>query len=306
MHEQPVVFKNITALMKQVELPPPLHPLITLVNYDVHKPALAEAGSQYLLHFYKIAFKLRFNGNAKYGPGSYDFTDGGLAFIGPNQVVELSEDMEEHEGYALYFHPDLLYKHPLASHIYRYGFFSYTVSEALFLSDKEKHVIKSVFESIATELETQTDHFSQEVLVSQIELLLHHCDRFYNRQFLTRNVIHDDLIDKMKAILNRRFQNNDTLLFGLPTPQEVADYLKVSPRYLSDLLKSLTGQTTQQHIHLIMIEKAKEMLGSDLHTTTTANVAYALGFEHPQSFNKLFKQKTGLSPTTFRKLLDPK
>lgn len=303
MQGQPAVFDNISALMERVGLPSPLHPLITLVNYDENKPILADAGSQYLLHFYKIAFKSRFNGKAKYGPGSYDFRDGGLAFVGPNQIVQLSDDLQEHEGYALYFHPDLFYRHALASRIHRYGFFSYSVSEALFLSEKEKIVIKSVFESIATELGTQTDHFSLNVLVSQIELLLHHCDRFYNRQFLTRNVTHHDLIDQMNAFLNERLYNDYALVSGLPTAQEIAEQLKVSPRYLSDMLKSLTGQTTQQHIHLKMVEKAKEMLGSD--RLTTADVAYALGFEHPQSFNKLFKQKTGMSPAAFRKLMNP-
>ncbi|MEO6285449.1 MAG: helix-turn-helix domain-containing protein [Dyadobacter sp.] len=303
MRGQPVVFDNISALMERVGLRSPLHPLVTVVNYDENKPHLADAGSQYLLHFYKIAFKLRFNGKAKYGPGSYDFRDGGLAFVGPNQIVELSDDLEEHEGYALYFHPDLLYKHPLSSRIHGYGFFSYSVQEALFLSEKEKYVIQSVFESIATELKTQTDHFSLDVLVSQIELLLHHCNRFYNRQFLTRNEVHHDLIDQMNAFLIERFEKKDALVSGLPTHQEIAERLKVSPRYLSDMLKSLTGKTTQQHIHLKMIEKAKEMFGSD--SLTTADVAYALGFEHPQSFNKLFKQKTGLSPAAFRKLLNP-
>ncbi|WP_031529487.1 helix-turn-helix domain-containing protein [Dyadobacter crusticola] len=303
MHGQPVIFENIAALMQRVGLPSPLHPLITLVNYDEDKPDLADAGSQYLLHFYKIAFKLRFKGKAKYGPGSYDFREGGLAFVGPNQMVELSADEEEHEGFALYFHPDLLYKYPLAGQMHRYGFFSYSVSEALFLSEKEKLVIKSVFDSIATELTTTTDYFSQDVLVSQIELLLHHCNRFYNRQFLTRNVVHHDLIDQMNMFLNERFEKNEALITGLPTPQELAQQLKVSQRYLSDMLKSLTGKTTQQHIHLKMVEKAKEMLGSD--ALTTADIAYALGFEHPQSFNKLFKQKTGLSPAAFRKLLNP-
>ncbi|TLV01624.1 helix-turn-helix transcriptional regulator [Dyadobacter luticola] len=289
--------------MERVGLPSPLHPLITLVNYDETKPALADAGSQYLLHFYKIAFKSKFSGKAKYGPGSYDFRDGGLAFVGPNQIVELSDDLEEHEGYALFFHPDLLYKHPLAARMHRYGFFSYSVTEALFLSEKEKKVIRSVFEAIATELETSIDHFSQDVLVSQLALLLHHCDRFYNRQFLTRNVAHHDLIDRMHVYLNERFDQKQALVSGLPTPQEVAEQLKVSQRYLSDMLKSLTGKTTQQHIHLKMVEKAKEMLGSDL--LTTADIAYTLGFEHPQSFNKLFKQKTGLSPAAFRKSVFP-
>jgi AraC-like DNA-binding protein len=171
----------------------------------------------------------------------------------------------------------------------------------LFLSEKEKGIIKAVFKSIATELETHTDHFSLDVLVSQIELLLHHCNRFYNRQFLTRNVVHHDLIDQMNAFLNERFEKKEALVKGLPTTQEIAEELKVSQRYLSDMLKSLTGQTTQQHIHLRLVEKAKEMMGSD--SLTTADVAYALGFEHPQSFNKLFKQKTGMSPAAFRTLL---
>lgn len=301
MHRQPVVFKNIAALMERVGLPSPLHPLVTLVNYDERKPDLIDAGSQYSLHFYKIAFKLRFSGKAKYGLGSYDFHDGGLAFVGPNQIVELSDDLEQHEGYALYFHPDLLYKHSLASRMNRYGFFSYSVSEALFLSEKEKNIIKSVFESIATELGTQTDQFSQDVLVSLIELLLHQCNRFYNRQFQTRKVIHHDLIDQMNLFLNKRFKKEEALVSGLPTPQEIADHLNISQRYLSDMLKSLTGHTTQQHIHLQMVDRAKEMLGSN--TLTTQDVAYALGFEHPQSFNKLFKQKTGMSPAGFRKLL---
>lgn len=303
MQKQPVVFDNISALMERIGLPSPLHPLVTLVNYDKNKPCLAEAGSRFLLHFYKIAFKLRFNGKARYGPGSYDFRDGGLAFVGPNQIVELSNDLDEHEGYALYFHPDLFFKHPLASRIHGYGFFSYSVQEALFLSEQEKDVIQSVFESMATELKTRTDQFSLDVLVSQIELLLHHCNRFYNRQFLTRHVVHHNLIDQMNALLMERFGNQEALLSGLPTPREIAEKLNVSQRYLSDMLKSLTGLTAQQHIHLQMIEKAKEMFGNE--SLTTAEVAYALGFEHPQSFNKLFKQKTGLSPAAFRKLLNP-
>jgi AraC-like DNA-binding protein len=299
--KQPLVFESISKLMQRLKLPQPLHPLITLVHYDQDKPDLAGAGNQFLLHFYKIAFKLHFNGTTKYGPGSYDFCDGGLAFVGQNQLVELSADPEEHEGYALYFHPDLLYRYPLARKIHQYGFFSYAVSEALFLSPKEKKVITSVFEAIDTELKNNIDLFSQDVLVSQIELLLNHCNRFYNRQFLTRGVIHHDLIEGMNTYLTNRLAKGQTMISGLPTTQEIADYLKVSPRYLSDMLKSLTGKTTQQHIHLRLIDKAKEMLSNDL--LTTAEIAYQLGFEHPQSFNKLFKQKSGLSPAAFRQLL---
>jgi len=295
---QPIIFDNISALMQRLHLPKPLHPLVALVHYDETKPDVSDAGSQYLLHFYKIAFKSKFNGQAKYGPGSYDFQEGGIAFVAPNQLVELSADPEEHEGYALYFHPDLLFRYTLGKRIHQYGFFSYSVSEALFLSEKEKEIISALFESIRTELENNIDRFSQDVLVSQIELLLNHCNRFYNRQFLTRNVVHHDLIDQMNLYLKDRFANQQALISGLPTTREIAAHLKVSQRYLSDMLRSLTGKTTQEHIHLRLVEKAKELLTN--HSTATAQVAYQLGFEHPQSFNKLFKQKTGLSPAAFR------
>ena len=295
---QPIIFDNISALMQRLHLPKPLHPLVALVHYDETKPDVSDAGSQYLLQFYKIAFKSKFKGQAKYGPASYDFQEGGIAFVAPNQLVELSADLEEHEGYALYFHPDLLFRHPLCKRIHQYGFFSYSVSEALFLSEKEKEIISVLFESIRTELENNIDRFSQDVLVSQIGLLLNHCNRFYNRQFLTRNVVHHDLIDQMNLYLKDRLAHQQALISGLPTTREIAAHLKVPQRYLSDMLRSLTGKTTQEHIHLRLVEKAKELLTN--HSTTTAQVAYQLGFEHPQSFNKLFKQKTGLSPAAFR------
>ncbi|WAC14851.1 helix-turn-helix domain-containing protein [Dyadobacter pollutisoli] len=298
MMTEPVFFETISELMQRLDLPKPLHPHIALVNYDQVRPNLKDAGRRYLLRFYKVAFKTSFVGKAKYGPGTYDFKEGGLAFVGPNQMVELSADEEQHEGYALFFHPDLLFRYPLAKSIHQYGFFSYRVSEALFLSEKEKQIIGFLFESIDIELKNNIDSFSQSVLVSQIELLLNHCNRFYNRQFLTRNVVHHDVIDQVNAYLTDRFKKEQALISGLPTTQEIADQLELSQRYLSDMLKSLTGQTTQQHIHLWIIEKSKEMLGSN--ALTTAEVAYNLGFEHPQSFNKLFKQKTGLSPAAFR------
>ncbi len=297
---QPIIFEHIFTLMKRLNLPLPLHPLITLVQYDQHKPALSEAGTAYSLHFYKIAFKARFSGQSRYGPGSYDFSEGSMAFVGPHQIVELSSDETEHEGYALFFHPDLLLHTSLAARIQRYGFFSYSVTEALFLSEPEKKSIIRVFEAIDAELRTNMDAFSQGVLVSQLELLLNYCDRFYNRQFLTRTPTHHTLIDEMNQYLEERFARQEGLISGLPTIQEIAGYLNLSPRYLSDMLKSLTGHTAQQHIHYRMIEKAKELLASD--QLTTAEVAFLLGFEHPQSFNKFFRQKTGTSPTLYRKI----
>ncbi|GAB3796654.1 helix-turn-helix domain-containing protein [Spirosoma humi] len=298
---QPLIFDSIDDLMQRLNLPRPLHPLIALLDYKKVKPDLTQAGSRFLLTFYKLSFKTSFSGQVKYGPGYYDFKEGGMAFLNPHQLVELSGEDEEYQGYALFFHPDLIRNYPLAQTIHQYGFFSYTVSEALFLSAKEKKVMASLFKAIASELANRIDSFSQDVLVSQIELLLNHSNRFYNRQFLTRKVAHTDLIDRMNTYLLDRYDTKKAVIAGLPSPQEVAAHLNVSQRYLSDMLKSLTGKTTQQHIHLQLIDKAKELLTQS--TLSTAQIAYSLGFEHPQSFNKLFKQKTRLSPTTFRQLL---
>ena len=291
-------FSNITDLMRTTGLPGPQHPLIALVNYDLTTPDLGNAGNWFLLDFYKISFKHTFNGSVKYGPSTYDFKEGGLAFVAPNQLVEMTANIADYQGYALYFHPDLLYSYPLAQNMNKYGFFSYAVTEALFLSEKEKAIITSLFQAITFELGNNMDQFSQDVFVSQLGLLLDHSNRFYNRQFLTRKPINHDLITRMYNYLVERNNDGNGLVNGTPSPQEVAGHLNVSQRYLSDMLRSLTGKTTQQHIHLQLIEKAKELLITS--TLTTAEIAYRLGFEHPQSFNKLFKQKTKTSPVLFR------
>ena len=293
--QQPIVFKTISELMRGMGMPKPLHPLVALVNYDVAKINRENTGRSFLIDFYKISFKQAFSGQVKYGRGYYDFEEGGMAFLAPNQLVTLTGDESSYEGYTLYFHADLLHNYQLGKNIDQYGFFAYAVNEALFLSDKEKKVIGNLFESIALELDNNTDAFSQDILVSQIELLFNHSNRFYTRQFLTRKSVHSDLINQMDVFLTARFADQ---LNGIPTVQEVAEHVKVSPRYLTDMLKTLTGQGTQQHIHDRLIAKAKLML-----TTTRMNVAeiaYQLGFEHPQSFNKLFKRSTDLSPKAFR------
>ena len=289
------VFNNISELMKRLGQPSPLHPLVALINYENVKVNLADVGTTFVTNFYKISFKKDFKGQVKYGQGYYDFQEGGLAFLGPNQLVTMPADENSYQGYALFFHPDFIRNYPLGKTISKYGFFSYAVAEALFLSDKEKNIISSLFETIAIELDNNIDHFSQDVLIAQIDLLLNYSNRFYNRQFITRKVVYNDLIAKMDAYLAERLE---TPLNGLPSVQEVSDYLEVSPRYLTDMLKSLTGQSTQQHIHNMLIEKAKDILSTS--TLTIAEIAYGLGFEHPQSFNKLFRQKTKISPLQFR------
>ncbi|QDK81286.1 helix-turn-helix domain-containing protein [Spirosoma sp. KCTC 42546] len=297
-NQKPYVFASISELMKRLEQPKPVHPLIALVNYDTTRVSLADAGASFSINFYKISFKHTFKGQVKYGQGYYDFEEGGLAFLAPNQVVTMSGDESSYDGYSLYFHPDFIRHYPLGKTISKYGFFSYAVSEALFLSDREKQIIAALFATIATELDTNIDSFSQDVLVTQIELLLTYSNRFYNRQFLTRKAVYNDMIAKLDGYLASRLGTQQSLLAGLPSVKELADYLAVSPRFLTDMLKSLTGQSTQQYIHNWLIEQAKDRLSTS--RLTVAEIAYELGFEHPQSFNKLFKQKTNVSPVEFR------
>ncbi len=296
---KPYVVASISELMERLEQPKPLHPLVTLINYDTVKINLADAGASFSINFYKISFKHTFKGQVKYGQGYYDFEEGGLAFLAPNQVVTMSGDESSYNGYALYFHPDFIRHYPLGKTIGKYGFFSYAVSEALFLSDKEKKIIAALLATIANELETTIDSFSQDVLVSQIELLLTYSNRFYNRQFLTRKPIYNDLIARMDTYLFAQLDTLNLPVVGLPSVNEVAAHLNLSPRYLTDMLKSLTGQSTQQYIHNWLIEAAKNKLSTS--QLTVAEIAYELGFEHPQSFNKLFRQKTNVSPVEFRK-----
>jgi len=292
--QAPIVFKNISELTRELGMNSPLHPLVALVNYDIDKIKLDLAGHSFLIDFYKISFKKEFRGQVKYGQGYYDFEKGGLAFLAPNQLVTMSGDESSYDGYTLYFHADLFRNYQLGKNMDQYGFFAYAVNEALFLSDKEKKVIAGLFENIAAELENNIDAFSQDVLVSQLELLLNYSNRFYNRQFLTRRSVHHDLISEMNISIEASLTNH-----RIPTVQELAGQLKVSPRYLSDMLKTLTGQTAQQHIHDRLIEKAKIILSTT--RFDVAEIAYQLGFEHSQSFHKLFKRSTNLSPGAYRK-----
>jgi AraC-like DNA-binding protein len=294
----PYIFNNISTLMQYMDLPKPIHPLVALIPSGNLRVAAADVGRTVILDFYKVSFKTDFRGQVRYGQGYYDFEEGGLAFIGPHQRMMAIRDPQEYEGYTFFFHPDFIRNYPLGKTISRYGFFSYSVSEALFLSDKEKTIIAGLFNAMLQELNNNIDQFSQDVMISQIELLLNYSNRFYNRQFLTRKAIHHDLVDKMNAYLSERVNTDTSLQVGLPTVQEVADHLEVSARYLTDMLKSLTGQGAQQHIHDKLIEKAKEILSTS--QLSIAEIAYQLGFEHPQSFNRLFRRKASVSPVEYR------
>lgn len=295
----PYIFHSISELNSALGLPKPRHPLVDLVNYKDITADTGELSKALVLDFYKISFKLNLKGKIKYGQGYYDFNEGGLSFTSPHQLISAGENEQDYAGYTMLFHPDFIRNYPLGTSIKKYGFFSYSVAEALYLSDTEKETIISVFGNIEQELSTSIDHFSQDVMVSQIELLLNYSNRFYHRQFITRKAVHSDLLIEMEKLLAEYFDNDDGLMKGLPSVQYIAGRLHVSPRYLSDMLRQLTGQHTQQHIQNKLIEKAKEILGTT--QLSISEIAYRLGFEHPQSFNKIFKRKTDLSPLEFRR-----
>lgn len=293
----PLRFKSISALHKALELPAPLHPLVSVVDNTLIKANTELLYTPFLLDFYKISYKVGLAGKIKYGQNFYDFEEGGLVFTAPNQLLAATDDAE-YKGYTLIFHQELIRDYALGRNIRNYGFFSYSVHEALHLSEKERDIVIGILKNIGSELESGIDDFSQDVIVAQIELLLNYSRRFYKRQFITRKAVNNDILSRLEALLDNHFNTETALLKGLPTVQYLADQLHVSPRYLSDMLRSLTGQNAQQHIHDKLIEKAKEILS--ISNLSVAEVAYQLGFERPQSFNKLFKRKTSLSPLEFR------
>lgn len=296
--KQPYIFNSISDLHNALGLPKPLHPLLSLVNYSDVTADVQDIAKGMVLNFYKISYKKNFAGKIKYGQSFYDFDEGGLSFIAPGQVISASAEEADYGGYTLLFHPDFIRNYPLAKNIKNYGFFSYSASEALYLSDKEKDIIISIFNTIQHELSGSIDTFSQDIMLSQLEQLLNYSNRFYNRQFITRKIPNNDLVTKMEALLADYFDTQKTLVTGVPTVKYLTNALNVSTRYLSDMLRLHTGQNTQQHIHNKLIEKAKELLSTT--DMSIAEVAYQLGFEHSQSFNKVFKQKTNTSPVAFR------
>lgn len=221
-------------------------------------------------------------------------------FAAPGQVIGGADN----EGavcseYTLLVHPDFLLGYPLAQKIGEYGFFSYATNETLHLSEEEKATIMSVFSIMEQELNGRIDELSQDVVISQIELLLSYANRFYKRQFITRKVVNNDLLQRLETLLKDYFSAEDGLTKGTPSVQYLADALHMSPNYLSDMLRALTGQNAQQHIHEKLIDRAKEQLSAT--RLSVSEIAYGLGFEHPQSFSKLFKTKTNLSPLEFRR-----
>ncbi len=302
MYKQaPNQIKTIGEYHLFMDLPKPQHPLISVVKFEDIKRQPDVNSKSIINNFYSIALKKSFNAKMKYGQQEYDFDEGVLAFIAPNQVIKVVlEDNEvlRHSGWLLIFHPDFLWNTPLAKKIKQYDYFGYNLTEALHLSDKEEAMLTGIIQSINQEYHSNIDKFSQDVIVAQLELLLTYSERFYQRQFITRKIANHTILDRLENLLKEYFKGNDLVTKGLPTVQYISETLNISPNYLSRLLNTLTGQSTKQFIQDKLIDLAKEKLST---TDLTVNeIAYALGFEHPQSLSKLFKTKTNLTPLEFR------
>lgn len=300
-HRKTQRIKTISEFHQQRGLPKPEHPLISVVDYsEVQRPAdISEIN--WVLDFYQISLKHGMNGNIKYGQQEYDFNEGVMFFISPNQVFRIEAEEKtatQKSGWMLLIHPDFLWNTSLAKKIKQYDFFDYSVNEALFLSEKEEKTLNIITDSIRQEYHANIDKFSQNIIISHIETLLNYSERFYERQFITRKITNHKMLDRLEEFLNNYFYSDDLTSRGLPSVQLIAAELNVSPNYLSRLLKTLMGQSTQQFIQDKVIEKAKEKLSTT--NLSISEIAYGLGFEHPQSFSKLFKNKTRLSPLQFR------
>jgi AraC-like DNA-binding protein len=298
---KPHQIKTIGEYHRLMNLPKPQHPLISVIKFEDIRPKAGNTPKTIVNGFYSIALKKTFNAKMKYGQQDYDFEEGVLAFIAPNQVISVvmeENEIIEHSGWLLIFHPDFLWNTSLAKKIKQYDFFGYNLTEALHLSEKEEAMLISILQNINQEYHSNIDKFSQDVIIAQLDLLLTYSERFYQRQFITRKITNHTILDKLEKILIAYFKQENLLANGLPTVQYISAQLNISPNYLSRLLKTLTGQSTKQFIQDKLIDFAKEKLST---TDLTVNeIAYKMGFEHPSSFSKLFKTKTNLTPLEFR------
>ena len=298
--KQPTRIKSISEFHRLRGLPPPAHPLISVVDYSIMTPAQGSL----VFDYYSISVK-RGVGKMFYGQQEYDFDEGVMYFMAPNQVLRVEQGQNnsaERSGWILLIHPDFLWNTHLAKNIKHYEFFGYSVHEALFLSEKEQTIVNTLIQNIQHEYLSNMDNFSQQIIVSQIDVLLNYAERFYNRQFITRKITNHKILSRLEEVLTTYFNQEDLIKKGLPTVTYLSGALNLSPNYLSSLLKTLTGQSTQQHIHQKLIEKAKEKLSTT--GLSVSEIAFELGFEHSQSFSKLFKLKTHLSPIEFRQLFN--
>ena len=297
------IFHSVAELHSALLLKKPTNPLVSVVRLDDVDTENSKAVQTIIYNFYTIFLKKNFDGKIKYGQQYYDFDSGTMTFYAPKQLITVQDyQPSKMEGWMLVVHLDFIQNYPLAKKIKGYGFFSYAANEALHLSEAEEQVIYGFMKNLQQEIEAIIDSFTQDVVVSHIDLLLNYCNRFYNRQFITRKKVSDDLLIKFERLLTQYFTDEVRSKSGLPSVQYFSEQLFVSANYLNDMLKSLTGQTTQQHIHNYIIDKAKELLSTT--NLSVSEIAFELGFEYSQSFNKLFKNKTQQTPLEYRQSLN--
>lgn len=298
-----IKLQTIPDLFKFFQLDQPiLHPLVAVIDFSKVNENIID-DTKISADFYALIFKDYNRNNVKYGRKIVDFHDGSLICMAPNQVIDMDNDIEqspEMMGWGVFFQPDLIRATSLNDKMKDYSFFSYEMAEALHMSEKEKQILHECVQKIEAELHENIDVHSQNIIVSTIEVLLNYCSRFYSRQFITRKSSGNSVIMQVEKILSEYFKQNDIGEKGLPTVKYLAEQVHLSASYLSDLLKKETGKNAQDHIHFYLIEEAKNILLST--DRSIGEIAYSLGFEYPQYFNKLFKQKTGKTPVEFRSM----
>jgi AraC family transcriptional regulator, transcriptional activator of pobA len=297
-----IKIKTISQLHNMIGYEKPKHPLITIIDYAKINKNPEHYDVKIVTDFYIISLKTPSPRSLQYGRQYYDFEEGTMMFMAPDQVFSVSDFDEQiqYEGWGIYFHPDLILNSSLAKRIKEFHFFSYAVSEALHLSEEEKNTLTTIVENIQKEYSGNIDNYSQAVIITAIEQLLNYSQRFYGRQFITRQKLNSDLLSNFENLVFDYFNSNDISNKGLPSVDYFASKLNLSPSYLTDLLKKETGKTTKEYLQIQIIETAKNKL---LNSNDTVNeIAYSLGFEYPQYFNRLFKSKTGITPIEYRQL----
>jgi len=294
-------FKTLSTYLDYLELPRPEHPMLSVFNSkgDGYLPCPKESSPPITNDCYSISLKKFVKGDLNYGRTKYDFTNGALIFIAPRQILQWDSSVVfERKGFSINFHEDFLKGTDLAQQIKKYGFFSYSVNEALHLSPKEEKQIESIVENIEIEYQNNQDEFSKEIIISQLGTLFKYANRFYERQFLNRKELSNNLLERFNLQLSEYFELGLLQEKGIPNIEQIANKMSVSQRYLSDTLKKETGKTTTEHLHLRLIDEAKNILLKP--NKSISEVAYELGFEYPQYFSRLFKKKEGISPTEYR------
>lgn len=294
-------FNTLSAYLEYLELPRPEHPMFSMYTAlgEGFLPCPRESSPPISNDCYSISFKKVVKGDLIYGRTKYDFTNGTLFFISPRQVLQWEDTaVFNQQGFSINFHEDFLKGTELAHQIKKYGFFSYAANEALHLSPKEERQIELIIENMDLEYQNNQDSFSKDIIISHLSTLLKYANRFYERQFINRKELSNDLLEQFNQQLEEYFDSGQLQQNGIPSIEQIAEKLSVSQRYLSDTLKKETGKTSTEHLQLFLIDAAKDIL-LDPHKSVS-EVAYELGFEYPPYFSRLFKKKAGMSPTAYR------